>query len=171
MTLPIISVRDLQVRFPSRDGVDAVRAIDGVSFDVLAGETLGIIGESGSGKTTLGRALVSLLKPTAGELRHDGVDLSGLPARELRERRRDYQIVFQDPNAALNPRRTIFDSVREPLEIIGADDAASIDRKALEALSRVGIAPELAQRVSAHAVRRPEAAGQHRPGADTSSQG
>lgn len=143
---PLLSVRDLKLYFPTRDQGATVKAVDGVSFDVFAGETFGIIGESGSGKTTLGRALVSLLKPTAGTIRHAGTDLTLLPAAQLRQERRHYQIVFQDPSAALNPRQTILDSVCEPLEIQGGLTRAERERRALEALSRVGIAPEYARR-------------------------
>ncbi len=143
---PIISVRDLAIRFALRETAETVKAVDGVSFDVMPGETFGIIGESGSGKTTLGRALVSLLAPSAGTIEHDGVDLSTLDSRALRERRRQFQIVFQDPSAALNPRQTILASVREPLEIIGGLDRTEIDRRAHEALARVGIGADQAAR-------------------------
>lgn len=144
--VPLVRVVDLHVAFPTGDGRETVKAVDGVSFDVRAGETFGIIGESGSGKTTLGRALVSLLPPTSGTIELDGIDLRGLSARRLREYRRQYQIIFQDPHAALNPRQSILASVREPLEIIGLQSRAEIERRALDALARVGIAPEQAQR-------------------------
>ena len=94
-----------------------MKAVDGVDFDVRRGETFGIIGESGSGKTTIGRALVFLLKPSAGAILHNGVDPLALPRRQFQSHRRDYQIIFQDPNAALNPRMTILSSVLEPLEL------------------------------------------------------
>ena len=142
---PLLSVRDLCVRFATGDG-QTVKAVDGVSFDVMPGETFGVIGESGSGKTTLGRALVSLLAPSEGQILHDGVDLRTLGARALRDSRRQYQIVFQDPHAALNPRQRVLDSVCEPLEITGGHDKATIQRLALEALDRVGISREHAQR-------------------------
>jgi peptide/nickel transport system ATP-binding protein/oligopeptide transport system ATP-binding protein len=145
-TEPLLSVRELKIHFPTLDQSAQVKAVDGVSFDVFAGETFGIIGESGSGKTTLGRALVSLLKPTSGTLLHAGTDLSSLSAARLRQERRHYQIVFQDPSAALNPRQTILDSVCEPLEIQGGHSRAERERRALDALSRVGIAPEYAKR-------------------------
>ena len=116
----IVSVRDLQVQFQTSDRRATVKAVDGVNFDVRRGETFGIIGESGSGKTTIGRALVFLLKPSAGAILHNGVDPLGLPRREFQSHRRDYQIIFQDPNAALNPRMTILSSVLEPLELARA---------------------------------------------------
>jgi len=143
---PLVSVRDLKLHFATRDQSATVKAVDGVSFDVLAGETFGIIGESGSGKTTLGRALVSLLRPTEGTVLHAGVDLNRLSARQLQQERRHYQIVFQDPSAALNPRQTILDSVCEPLEIQTTLPRAERESRALEALARVGIAPEYARR-------------------------
>lgn len=143
---PLLSVRDLRIRFATQDGAATVKAVDGVSFDVLRGETFGVIGESGSGKTTLGRALVSLLPPTEGSILHDGVDPHTLGSAALRAHRRDYQIVFQDPHAALNPRQTVLASVCEPLEIAGGLSRAERERRALDALARVGIAPEYAQR-------------------------
>ena len=146
MTQPIISVRDLGIRFATRDNADTVKAVDGVSFDVDAGETFGIIGESGSGKSTIGRTLVSLLEPTSGVVLHEGVDLSTLSRSELRLRRRPYQIIFQDPNAALNPRMSILSSVMEPLEISGSRDRAANRREALDALERVGLPPEIGNR-------------------------
>ncbi|HEY1090854.1 MAG TPA: oligopeptide/dipeptide ABC transporter ATP-binding protein, partial [Burkholderiaceae bacterium] len=143
---PLLSVRQLGIRFPTQDGARSVKAVDDVSFDVMAGETFGIIGESGSGKTTLGRALVSLLRPSAGQILHAGVDPQTLGTAALRQHRRDYQIIFQDPHAALNPRQRVLASVCEPLEIAGGLTKAERERRALQALERVGIAPEYAQR-------------------------
>jgi peptide/nickel transport system ATP-binding protein/oligopeptide transport system ATP-binding protein len=142
----ILSVRDLRILFPTRDGRDTVKAIDGVNFDVRAGETFGVIGESGSGKTTLGRALVSLIAPTDGQILHDGTNPAALGAAEFRKHRRDYQIIFQDPNAALNPRMTIIDSVIEPLEVTREGNDASRRKRGVEALERVGLSPETAGR-------------------------
>jgi oligopeptide/dipeptide ABC transporter ATP-binding protein len=143
---PILGVHDLRVLFATRDGRETVKAIDGMSFEVRAGETFGIIGESGSGKTTLGRALVSLLSPSSGHILHDGIDPSTLSRGALRRHRRDYQIIFQDPNAALNPRMSILDSVVEPLQVAGEGDSASRRQEGLAALSRVGLSPDVAQR-------------------------
>jgi oligopeptide/dipeptide ABC transporter ATP-binding protein len=142
----ILAVRDLRILFPTRDSRDTVKAIDGMDFEVRAGETFGIIGESGSGKTTLGRALVSLLPPSHGQILHDGTDPAALSTSAFRKHRRDYQIIFQDPNAALNPRMTIIDSVVEPLEIMGEGDHASRHRRGIEVLERVGLAAEAADR-------------------------
>lgn len=143
---PLLQVRDLKIHFATREQGVTVKAVDGLSFDVHAGETFGVIGESGSGKTTLGRALVSLLKPTAGTMLHEGQNLAALSADQLREARRAYQIVFQDPSAALNPRQTILDSVCEPLEIQGGLTRSEREARAIEALGRVGIASDYARR-------------------------
>ena len=142
----IVSVRDLEVQFQTQDRRGMLRAIDGVSFDVRRGETFGIIGESGSGKTTVGRALVLLQKPSAGSIRHNGLDPQELPAREFRKHRRDYQIIFQDPNAALNPRMTILSSVLEPLELAGEGNAEQRRQRALQAMDRVGLSAEIGTR-------------------------
>jgi oligopeptide/dipeptide ABC transporter ATP-binding protein len=143
---PIVSVRDLEVGFQTMDRRATVKAVDGVSFDVRRGETFGIIGESGSGKTTIGRALVFLLKPTAGAILHNGVDPLTLPRKQFQSHRRDYQIIFQDPNAALNPRMTIIASVLEPLELAGAGSKAERLARAQEAMERVGLPQELGER-------------------------
>ncbi len=143
---PIVSVRDLEVRFQTMDRRATVKAVDGVSFDVRRGETFGIIGESGSGKTTIGRALVFLLKPTGGAILHNGVDPQALPRKQFQSHRRDYQIIFQDPNAALNPRMTIISSVLEPLELARAGTKAERLARAQEAMDRVGLPQELGER-------------------------
>jgi oligopeptide/dipeptide ABC transporter ATP-binding protein len=143
---PIVSVRDLQVRFQTTDRRATVKAVDGVNFDVRRGETFGIIGESGSGKTTIGRALVFLLKPTAGSILHDGIDPQALPRKQFQSHRRDYQIIFQDPNAALNPRMTILSSVLEPLELAATGTRAERVARAREAIDRVGLPQEIGER-------------------------
>ncbi|HWJ24849.1 MAG TPA: ATP-binding cassette domain-containing protein, partial [Gemmatimonadaceae bacterium] len=119
---PLLSVRDLTKHFPIKHGLfgrtaGAVRAVDGVSFDVAAGETLGVVGESGCGKTTTGRCILRLIEPTAGEVRFDGADVRALGAGDLRRLRRQMQIVFQDPFSSLNPRMTVGAIVREGLTI------------------------------------------------------
>jgi peptide/nickel transport system ATP-binding protein/oligopeptide transport system ATP-binding protein len=141
----VIAVRDLRILFPTRDGRDTVKAVDGMDFDVRSGETFGVIGESGSGKTTLGRALVSLVLPTNGQILHDGIDPRELRGSAFRRHRRDYQIIFQDPNAALNPRMSIIDSVIEPLKTVGETDGAA-RRRGIEVLERVGLAADTAVR-------------------------
>ena len=142
---PLLATRDLGIHFRlSRNTV--LKAVDGVSLDVLPGETFGIIGESGSGKTTLGRALVCLEKPSAGQVLHRGSDPYALSGGALRRHRRDYQVVFQDPNAALDPRMTILRSVREPLDVAGTLPRAERDEAALRAMERVGLSSEFASR-------------------------
>lgn len=145
-TAPILSVRDLRVEFPTGDRRATVKAVGGVSFDIRRGETFGLIGESGSGKTTIGRAVVHLVEPTGGRILHDGVDAASLSKAEFRKARRNWQIVFQDPNAALNPRMTILDSVQEPLNIIAERPMAERRRVAVEAMERVGLSPEIGAR-------------------------
>ena len=121
MTEPLLSVRDLNVQFPIRRGVlfdrtvGHVKAVDGVSFEIRQGETLGLVGESGSGKSTTAYAILQLLRPTAGSVRFLGRELTRLRGEELRRMRREMQIVFQDPYASLNPRMTVGRIVAEPL--------------------------------------------------------
>ena len=146
MSTPLVQVEGLKIHFPTAGGRETVKAVDGVSFAVQRGETFGVIGESGSGKTTLGRAIVCLLKPTEGHLQLDGADPYALSRGDFRRQRRDFQIVFQDPNAALNPRMTIGASVREPLDILGDGTPAERERRALAALDRVGLRVEFAER-------------------------
>jgi oligopeptide/dipeptide ABC transporter ATP-binding protein len=152
LSAPLLEVRDLVKRFPVRRGLFArvsgwVQAVDGVSLDVRAGETLALVGESGSGKTTTGRLVLRLLEPTSGSIRFDGVDLLGLPPRDMRRMRRHIQVVFQDPWGSLNPRMRIGTIVREPLDIhkVGANRAernAMVDRL----LERVGLDPSMRDR-------------------------
>lgn len=135
---PLVGVDRLRIQFSTRDK-ETVKAVDGVSFQVHRGETFGVIGESGSGKSTLGRALVGLLKPSEGTILHDGTDPNRLSSAAFRAHRRDYQIVFQDPNAALNPRMTILQSVCEPVEIVNDRPRKEIAAKAAEMLTYVGL--------------------------------
>ncbi|GGS66670.1 glutathione ABC transporter ATP-binding protein [Streptomyces tanashiensis] len=123
-------------------GKVAVTAVDGVSLAVRAGETLGVVGESGSGKTTLGRMLVRLLDPTGGELRYRGTRIGSLPERELRPYRRELQMVFQDPVASLNPRRSVGESIADPLRVAGERDETRIRGRVRELLDRVGLDPD-----------------------------
>ena len=113
----VLEVKDLRTHFQTRWGT--VKAVDGVSFDLHRGETLGIVGESGSGKTTLGRSLLHLVEPTAGKILFDGENLATLSAKMLRTLRRRMQIIFQDPYASLNPRMQIKQIISEPLRLHG----------------------------------------------------
>jgi len=143
---PILSVERVDVTFKGRRRHQKVKAVVDVSFAVRKGETFGVIGESGSGKSTLGRAIVCLVRPSAGRVLHFGKDPFQLTHNELRRHRREFQIVFQDPNAALDPRMTILDSVCEPLDVAGIGKPAERRRKALEILDRVALTEELALR-------------------------
>ncbi|NEC40752.1 ABC transporter ATP-binding protein [Streptomyces sp. SID8016] len=136
---PLIEAVDLRRAFGRGSG--RVAAVDGVSLTVRAGETLGIVGESGSGKTTLGRMLVRLLDPTSGRLRYRGREIGALPERELRPFRRELQMVFQDPVASLNPRRSVGESVADPLRAAGERDEERIRDRVGALLERVGLEP------------------------------
>ncbi len=149
---PLLEVRNLAVHFPIRKGflkrvAGHVRAVDGISFDIPAGRTLALVGESGCGKTTAGKALLQLVPPTAGSVRFDGRDLCTMDASELRARRKDVQIVFQDPFASLNPRMRVADILAEGMSALGVlpDDAARAARVG-ELLRQVGLPPEAASR-------------------------
>ncbi|HZD04928.1 MAG TPA: dipeptide/oligopeptide/nickel ABC transporter ATP-binding protein, partial [Longimicrobiales bacterium] len=147
----LVSVRSLEKRFPAgrrspgrRRGW--VRAVDGVSFDIVRGETLGLVGESGCGKTTVARTLLRLVEPTAGEIRFDGQDVRSLDRRALRAFRRRAQMVFQDPYGSLNPRMTVGEAVAEVLRVHGlAGSRTARDRRVGELLERVGLRPDLAR--------------------------
>ena len=118
---PLVQVRDLKMHFPIYSGLfrkhtGNVKAVDGVSFDIMAGQTLGLVGESGCGKSTVGRAMLRLYDPTAGKVVIDGDDVAQMPPETLRRKRPTMQMVFQDPQASLNPRMTLADIVSEPLD-------------------------------------------------------
>jgi len=144
MTDALLAVEGLKVHFPIRRGFfgrprGAIRAVDGVSFEVGAGETLGLVGESGCGKSTLGNAILRTLRPTAGAIRLAGIDLAGLDAEALRAARRRIQMVFQDPYAALDPRMRVGDSIGEPLLVHGLAKGDELARHVGELLARVGL--------------------------------
>jgi peptide/nickel transport system ATP-binding protein len=144
----LLEVTDLVKHFPVKRGllfdreVDRVRAVDGVSFSVREGETLGLVGESGSGKSTLSRTVLQLLEPTSGSVRFEGREIAGLSRREMRPLRREMQMVFQDPYASLNPRRRVGQIVGDPLALQGVARGTELRRRAQELLERVGLAPE-----------------------------
>ncbi|MYA79125.1 MAG: ATP-binding cassette domain-containing protein [Acidobacteriia bacterium] len=140
----ILEVVDLQVHFPILRGVlqrkvGSVKAVDGVSFEVRRGETLGVVGESGSGKTTLGRAILKLVQPTAGQVLFEGQDLCRLDESRLRQRRRSLQMIFQDPYSSLNPRMRAEDIVSEPLIVHGGERGQALDERTSELFETVGL--------------------------------
>ncbi|MEM8925956.1 MAG: oligopeptide/dipeptide ABC transporter ATP-binding protein [Actinomycetota bacterium] len=140
----LLSVDDLTVEFPAGNG-RKVHAVSGISFDVVRGETLGLVGESGCGKSTTGRAILQLPPPTSGSVTLSGTDLTGLSDEEMRRKRTDVQMIFQDPISSLNPRRRIGEVVAEPLRVWGpkkADEQWELVSKILDA---VGIDPDVAR--------------------------
>jgi len=148
---PLLSVRNLKKYFPIRGGVLSrvsayVKAVDDISFDINKGETFGLVGESGCGKTTAGRAILRLLQPDAGTIRFDGIDLLGLRKQELRRKRRDMQIIFQDPYASLNPRMTIRTIVGEPFAIHGLASGTEREHLVADLLKTVGLDPVVMRR-------------------------
>jgi peptide/nickel transport system ATP-binding protein len=149
---PLLQVKDLKVYFPVTTGffgrtTDYIKAVDGVSFDVQPGETIGLVGESGCGKTTLGRALLRLVEPTAGSIHFEGHDIAQLSAEELRRSRRNIQMIFQDPYASLNPMHTLGEAIMEPMQVHNLYASNKERRgKAMELLEKVGLMPEHFQR-------------------------
>jgi oligopeptide transport system ATP-binding protein len=149
--VPLVEVRDLVKHFPIHGGilqrtVAAVQAVDGVSFAIQRGETLGLVGESGCGKTTVGRVLLRLIEPTSGQILVDGTDISRLSGSDLKPYRRRMQIIFQDPYASLDPRTPIGDSIGEGLRIHKLGTSAERRIKVKEMMDLVGLAPYHARR-------------------------
>lgn len=154
MTAPrekLIEVRNLKKYFPVKGGVlkrtvGYVKAVDDVSFDIYKGETLGLVGESGSGKSTLGRMLIRLLDPTAGQIKFQAADISGISQRKMRQYRRDMQMVFQDPYSSLNPRMSVGELIAEPLLVQKLLAKVNRNERVLELLKKVGLPPEAANK-------------------------
>ncbi len=148
---PLVEVRNLVKHFPITGGilqrvVGQVRAVDGVSFDIRRGETLGLVGESGCGKTTVGRLLLRLIEPTSGTIRFDGTDITQIRGAALKPYRRRIQIIFQDPYASLDPRTPIGDSIGEGLRVHGIGNGAERRERVRKMMELVGLAPYHARR-------------------------
>src|SRR5687768_10344509 len=150
MDEPILRVEDLKVHFPITRGiliqrrVATVKAVDGVSFTIRRGETLGLVGESGCGKSTTGLAILRMLTPTAGRIVFEGEDITDYDAARMRPIRRRMQMVYQDPFSSLNPRMKLGDIVGEPLVVHGlAGDKAKYRARVAELISLVGLLPDM----------------------------
>jgi oligopeptide/dipeptide ABC transporter ATP-binding protein len=145
MVQPIISARNIKKHFDVSGGI--LKAVDGISFDIYPGETLGLVGESGCGKSTAGRTIIRLYEPTEGELYFNGKNIYELPRHEMQEVRRDFQMIFQDPYASLNPRMTVEEIVAEPLDIHKVyRNQKEKHEKVIELLELVGLNEEHANR-------------------------
>jgi len=150
-TQPLISIKDLTVHFPLGRSLfgrarQIVKAVDGISLDIFAGETLGLVGESGCGKTTLGRAILRLVEPTSGQVIFRGEDLAHLSTSAMRAQRRHLQIIFQDPYASLNPRMTVSQIISEPLSTFRLARGAERTRRVQELMQQVGLSPRFLKR-------------------------
>ena len=148
---PLLAVRDLKKHFPIKSGLlgrttSSVKAVDGISFDVMPGEVVGLVGESGSGKTTAGRTILRLVEPTSGEIVFDGTDIARIPAPAMRDWRRRMQIIFQDPYASLNPRMTVGEIVGQALKIHRLASGADMEDRVVQLLQKVGLASSAVRR-------------------------
>jgi oligopeptide/dipeptide ABC transporter ATP-binding protein len=142
----LLSVRHLVKHFPVEGSGDVVRAVDDISFDLIAGETLGLVGESGCGKSTVGRCILRLYEPTSGEIDFEGQNILSLSGREMQALRREMQIIFQDPYASLNPRLSILSIVAEPLKIHGIGNKGERIERVADLLKKVGLDPNYMRR-------------------------
>lgn len=150
----LLEVKNLKTYYPVKGGflrrtVANVKAVDDVSFEIKKGETLGLVGESGCGKSTTGRTILRLINPTDGKIIFDGKDITNIQGRTLREARKDFQMVFQDPYASLNPMQMVGDVVSEPLKNFGKSNKKALKEEVMELLNRVGL-PEDAYEKYAH---------------------
>ncbi len=145
---PLLEVTDLVKHFPVKRGilfdrtVDQVRAVDGISFSIPRGQTLGLVGESGSGKSTACRAVLQLIAPTSGSVRFEGEEIAGLSRRQMRPLRQEMQMIFQDPYASLNPRKRIGQIVGDPLRRQDVASGGELRKRVMELLERVGLSSE-----------------------------
>lgn len=143
----LLEVKQLKVHFPVSKGIifqkdlGVAKAVDGISFEIPTGKTLGLVGESGCGKSTTARAVVQLIKPTAGEVFFNGVNLCTMPRETLRKQRRDFQMIFQDPFACLNPRMTVGNIIAEPLRAFHVAHGQVLRERVAELIRRVGLNP------------------------------
>jgi oligopeptide transport system ATP-binding protein len=142
----LLGVRHLVKHFPVENSDDVVQAVDDVSFDIVGGETLGLVGESGCGKSTVGRCLLRLTEPTSGEVIFEGKNILDLPDRDMQMLRREMQIIFQDPYSSLNPRLSIRSIIAEPLKIHRIGDRREQNERVAYLLQRVGLDPKYADR-------------------------
>ncbi|MFT4181864.1 MAG: ATP-binding cassette domain-containing protein [Rhizobium sp.] len=154
MTAPLLRIEGLTKVYPAPRGLfrrarPATRAIDGISFDILSGESLGLVGESGCGKSTTGRAVLQLVQPSSGRVLYDGEDLTALPPERIRLLRREMQMIFQDPYSSLDPRMRVEDLIAEPLDIHGIARGPARAARVAELLEAVGL-PKTALRRHAH---------------------
>jgi len=145
---PLVRVRGLVKHFPVENSDDVIHAVDDVSFEIVRGETLGLVGESGCGKSTAGRCLLRLIEPTAGEITFDDRDVTKMGKRELRELRREMQIIFQDPQASLNPRMKVGDIIAEPLVIHQIGTKQERRERVAWLLGKVGLDADFMKRYS-----------------------
>jgi oligopeptide transport system ATP-binding protein len=154
---PLLSLRDLRVHFDlshrglvaralGREKIRIVKAVDGISLDILRGETLGLVGESGCGKSTAGRAILQLVRPTSGAVVYGGKDLVGLTAAQMRPYRRHLQMIFQDPYASLNPRMTVGSIISEPIRNFRLHDKAKLQQRVQDLMITVGLNPRYVKR-------------------------
>ncbi len=151
MSAPLLEVKNLKKHFPIKGGIlgrtlNKVYAVDGVSFEVKQGETVGLVGESGCGKSTLGRSILRLHEPTSGGVQFEGQDILGLNNTEMRKKRKDMQIIFQDPFSSLNPRMTVRNILTEPFVIHNLGTKVEIEKKVDALLNEVGLPAEAAAR-------------------------
>ena len=163
MSQPLIRIADLKVHFPMTRGViiersiGSVKAVDGLNLDIMAGETLGLVGESGCGKSTTGRAILQLIRPTAGSVKYGDIELTQLTGEALRKMRRKIQIIFQDPYASLNPRMTVEQIIGEPLQEHGLARGEECRTQVRELMEMVGLDP-----LSYHTSQYPQSTPTHR---------